>query len=233
MVTRAITLSLVERGSTIAAAAMSPCEHARTGAVLSGASRTTHKGFTKMNRSQQLALTASTSRHLTLVQGPPGTGKTATALQILAYWIRSGVHGSNPPLACSDSNIAVDNMLEGLVKLGINAVRIGRPENTRPELLRYSIDEIIKGYSDPQERHKAKTHLINAAHVVCCTCVGAGAGFLSKKQFAAVLVDEASQATETATIIPLTHGCRQFVCFPFLPFPLTHHMHKFCSCSPY
>ena len=57
------------------------------------------------------------------------------------YWVRSGCHATTVGgahgcvLACSDSNIAVDNILMGLVKCGVRAVRLGRPENTRPELL--------------------------------------------------------------------------------------------------
>ena len=85
-------------------------------------------------------LKALLSRRLGLVQGPPGTGKTATATTIVAQWVRSRAF-NGAVLCCSDSNIAVDNLLEGLVKKGIRAVRLGRPENTRPDLLRHSIDD--------------------------------------------------------------------------------------------
>jgi hypothetical protein len=49
------------------------------------------------------------------------------------------------------------------------------------------------------------------AQVICATCVGAGSGILEKKSFDAVLIDEASQATEIATLVPLIHGCQQLV----------------------
>ncbi|KAJ1482008.1 hypothetical protein T484DRAFT_1624780, partial [Baffinella frigidus] len=73
-----------------------------------------------LNNSQQRAISNATLRRVTLVQGPPGTGKTHTALKILEWW--------GPVLATSDSNIAVDNLLEGLVKMNIRVVRLGRPD---------------------------------------------------------------------------------------------------------
>ena len=178
-----------------------------------------------LNASQRNALAAATSRRVTLVQGPPGTGKTAVAVRILTYWARSGTHSRGAILCASDSNIAVDNMLEGLVKVGVNALRIGRPENTRPELLRYSINSIVDeqlgigpgrtpamgGGQMKQARHDALKRTLNHAQVICATCVGAGSGILEKKMFEAVLIDEASQATEIATIIPIIHGCQTLV----------------------
>jgi len=64
----------------------------------------------------------ATANRLTLVQGPPGTGKTVVAVNILIHWVRTRCFGSAGVLCCSDSNIAVDNLLEGLVKQGIRLV---------------------------------------------------------------------------------------------------------------
>eukprot|EP00750_Incisomonas_marina_P003349 INCI13076.1.p1 GENE.INCI13076.1~~INCI13076.1.p1 ORF type:complete len:1039 (+),score=142.01 INCI13076.1:179-3295(+) len=183
-----------------------------------------------LNPSQAAALAAATSRRLTLVQGPPGTGKTQVSVRILQYWVRSGCHASTTGgargaiLACSDSNIAVDNILMGLVKRGVRAVRLGRPENTRPELLQYSVDEMTGAMLDnnsslggmtqkqsKQEKHLAKMRVLNRAQVICATCIGAGSQVLDKMRFAAVLIDEAGQATELATVVPLTRGCQQLV----------------------
>lgn len=78
-----------------------------------------------LNASQSLAVKGAASNRLTLVQGPPGTGKTAVAIRILKHWARLAMaqtrYGESPKpiLATSDSNIAVDNLVEGLCYLGI------------------------------------------------------------------------------------------------------------------
>ena len=90
---------------------------------------------------------------------------------------------------------AVDNMLEGLVKVGVNALRIGRPESTRPELLRYSLQAIVDqalglggggpgsgprpvmGKEMKQMKHDAMKRALGNAQVICATCVGAGECF--------------------------------------------------------
>lgn len=47
--------------------------------------------------------------------------------------------------------------------------------------------------------------------VVCCTSIGAAAGFLTSFTFPKVLVDEAAQATEPATLVPICRGCEALV----------------------
>ena len=47
-------------------------------------------------------------------------------------------------LACAQSNTAADNLLEGLILLGVNVVRFGRPANVRESLWDYTVDSRLQ-----------------------------------------------------------------------------------------
>jgi len=52
---------------------------------------------------------------------------------------------------------------------------------------------------------------IKSAQVICCTCIGSGSDIIDAMTFDRVLIDEATQATEPAVLVPLNSGCRQLV----------------------
>jgi len=185
---------------------------------------------------------------LSLIQGPPGTGKTHTAVRILAAWARNG---AGPILAVADSNVAVDNLLEGLLDQGVKAIRLGQPVKVRENLrdatmaaqmeehhLREDVDTIIGLNEDALRRlpslkgkekglahrdikngwkevrrveNQMRDDILEHAQVICATCVGAGDRLLDSRRFPLVLLDEATQATEPASLIPLTKGARHVV----------------------
>ena len=139
----------------------------------------------------------------------------------------------------------MDNLLEGLVKAGLNAIRLGRPESTKPELAAHSLEEMVPKEADPPSKAAARARLIAAADVVCCTCIGAGSAVLAERKskkkgkggggaaaassstaFPGVLIDEAAQATELAAIVPLGLGCQQLVLVG------DHHQVMAYSCNP-
>ena len=190
------------------------------------------RSLERLNESQRGAMEHAVTRRLTLVQGPPGTGKTHTAVEILVELVRiyrakgkqDKVEGRRPVqssasskkkgqseapdylplLATSDSNIAVDNLLEGLADRGVRAVRVGRSKAIRDDLLEFSLDKCAGKGRSPQK-------LLAEAEVICATCIGSGSDMLSRFRFHTVLIDEVSQATETACLVPISQGCQQLI----------------------
>src|SRR6185436_18626298 len=75
----------------------------------------------RLNQSQQLAVMAITeNRGMTIVHGPPGTGKTTTLIEAIIQLIKAG----EKVLVSAPSNTAVDNIARGLIKGGVNLLRV-------------------------------------------------------------------------------------------------------------
>jgi hypothetical protein len=170
------------------------------------------QAMSHMNKSQTDALEAALFQRVTLIQGPPGTGKTHTAVALVQMWLRSGI---GPVLCTSDSNIAVDNLVDGLSRAGVRVARIGRPEAVRQDLMQYMVESIAgiePGCTwSKDQQYQAINGVLRRADVICATCAGAGSDILERFSFQACLIDEATQATEPATVVPLTKGCSQVV----------------------
>jgi len=107
-----------------------------------------------LNKSQEEAVVRSlAARDFFLIHGPPGTGKTITCVEIIAQLINRG----NRVLTAADSNVAVDNLVERLDKIGVNVVRIGHPARIIPSLRRRSLDYLVQEepeYQKAQEFRK-------------------------------------------------------------------------------
>jgi len=95
----------------------------------------------ELNESQKEAVKkALESEELHLVHGPPGTGKTVTSVEIIEQAIEKG----EEILACADSNVAVDNLVEHLVTRGRKVVRVGHPARVTPVLREHTLDYILE-----------------------------------------------------------------------------------------
>ena len=55
----------------------------------------------------------------------------AQAVNVVSAWMRRGVVPT-PILVCADSNVAVDNLARGIVKSGLDVVRLGRTDVVLP-----------------------------------------------------------------------------------------------------
>lgn len=57
----------------------------------------------------------------------------------------------------------------------------------------------------------AEKELLDAADVICCTCVGAGDPRLARLKFHSILIDESMQATEPECMVPVILGAKQVI----------------------
>ncbi|CAD7974433.1 unnamed protein product [Amoebophrya sp. A25] len=161
-----------------------------------------------LSDSQREALEAATSRRITLIQGPPGTGKTYCGAAIVGSFISSHPHVR--VLACADSNVAADNLCFKIQQLvpGARVVRVG--DGGCDELRNQVLTKEGKSWEDLNStelrdaRSNAMRRQLPHAQVVVATCVGSGMETLDVGGgYDLVVIDEASQALEPATLVAL------------------------------
>lgn len=96
--------------------------------------------LTPLNPPQQAAVLFSMSaQDVAIIHGPPGTGKTTT----LAEAVYQAVSQGERVLACAPSNAAVDNLMERLVAMLPNVVRVGHPARVFEALRGHTLDELV------------------------------------------------------------------------------------------
>ncbi|NPA14219.1 MAG: IGHMBP2 family helicase [Aquificae bacterium] len=94
------------------------------------------------------------SNPLFLIHGPPGTGKTTTLVEIIEQLVKNE---KKQVLATADSNTAVDNLMERLIKRNLDVVRVGHPARVSKELIEHSLDYKVQHhprYKEIQEIEK-------------------------------------------------------------------------------
>jgi len=170
-----------------------------------------------------------------VVHGPPGTGKTTTVVEI----IRQAVKAGDKVLVCAPSNVAVDNLVERLVKEKVKVVRLGHPARVSSQLQKHSLDALISSSEEgglvrdiyreldqtlarcrkgearqlrgevkelrkelKQREKKALKEILSRAEVVLGTLTSSSPDsplkHLPEKHFQLTVIDECSQALETA-----------------------------------
>jgi senataxin len=131
-------------------------------------------------------------------------------------------------LVCAPSNAAIDEIVSRLLQHSgagmLNArgesfiplvVRVG--PNVKESLLDVALDTIAKKrqaeHGDALTYDAAKMQVLNEASIVCTTLSCAGYSMFSqlKQGFDTVLIDEAAQAVEMSTLIPLKYACRRLI----------------------
>jgi len=187
-----------------------------------------------LNESQVQAVATVLQRPLSLIQGPPGTGKTVTSATLVYHLARQGM---GQVLVTAPSNIAVDQLTAKIAVTGLRVVRLASKtrENTisdvdhlclhvmvplaagdefkKLQMLKDEIGDLSEKDAKKYRSLRSKTEreILQAADVICTTCVGAGDPRLKNFRFRQVLIDEATQAVEAEALIPITLGAKQLI----------------------
>lgn len=196
-------------------------------------------GTWRLNDSQRDTIKRSLHRKLSLIQGPPGTGKTTTVVQLIKLLCHLYKGSGITILACAYTNVATDNLLEGCLDVGLNALRLGRPIKVRPELRQATLESRVESHALKEHlddlrrelqrqtvgshayknlrdeialKERAIVHeVMKSAQVICSTCIYAGDPMLRGTYFPVVIIDECTQATEPAALVPIVAGGAQQV----------------------
>ncbi|MBI3251900.1 MAG: AAA family ATPase [Candidatus Omnitrophica bacterium] len=181
-----------------------------------------------LNASQQKAVSRClAARDVALVHGPPGTGKTTALIEI----IRQSLAERKIIFVTAPSNTACDNLLERLVACGMNALRMGHPARIGEPLREHTLDfklalhptarfivqaerelgrlkirsEInFKKQEIKNLRKEIFDRVMKEAEVIVGTPASLQDRALREKSFDLLVFDEATQATEPISWIPMT-----------------------------
>lgn len=92
-----------------------------------------------LNGSQVRAIALMIGERMSLVQGPPGTGKTRTIIETIRL-LKKHFMVPQPLLVCTFTNVAIDNLVEGLISAGVAALRVGGLSRVGEGLVQYTLD---------------------------------------------------------------------------------------------
>lgn len=152
-----------------------------------------------LNPSQRRAVNrAAGTNRIACIHGPPGTGKTRT----LTALIEAAVAKGDTVLAVAHSNQAVDNLIAGTSTVDdpdIDSLHYAAKEGE------FSIARVGQNSNNTVMQRDHGSVQLRDADVVAGTM--SAAAELSRR-FDLVVVDEASQASQPATLIPMTKGER-------------------------
>jgi len=136
----------------------------------------------------------------------------------------------SPPskiLICAPSNVAIDEIVRKLIKNGLydsngkkispKFIRIG--PNYNQNIKEYSLDYMIKDYINKNNLKSnsdieiIKNQILQNVKIICSTLSMSGSNILTSlnEKFDTIIIDEASQAIEISTLIPLKYKCERLI----------------------
>jgi hypothetical protein len=151
--------------------------------------------FATLNEYQaRAAKRAFAADHIACIHGPPGTGKTRTLVALIKHCVDNGLR----VLACAHSNQATDNLLVGSSTFGSPDPSSLHAAATSGGL---TIARAGSGTTNSVVAREYDTRSFGDADVVGAT-VSAAAAF-DTDTFDIAVIDEASQASIPASLLPL------------------------------
>ena len=158
-----------------------------------------------------------------LLHGPPGTGKTNTLVGVVSALLMC--LPKPRILLCAPSNAAIDELALRVFKgrldatgaaVGMKAgelVRVGPIDQVSHRMQPHALNTLVDAQMDRmmgrrKEEDAVRKMVVNAAQVVAATTSAAGGAYLTQSGvgFDCVIIDEAAQASEAATLVPLAHS---------------------------
>ena len=153
----------------------------------------------ELNQEQELAAScALLADQLFCIHGPPGTGKTRTLVEV----VRRSVQAGDDVLVCADSNQAVDNLVAG------SSTATAVDDRSLHAYAQHGAEEFVlrrvnasRSSNDVVSEYYATCD--GRADVVATTNSSAAT---LEREFDVLVLDEATQATCTASCIPLSRA---------------------------
>lgn len=146
-----------------------------------------------------------------IIHGPPGTGKTMTIVEAILQLYTS--QRKTRILVCASSNSAADHVLQKLFDRKESGVRenelfrlnaMSRPyEDVKPEFIRFCFFDDMVFKCPPVKallRYKIIVSTYMSASLLCAEGIRRG-------HFTHIFLDEAGQASEPETMIPISNLC--------------------------
>ncbi|KAI7802486.1 DNA-binding protein SMUBP-2 [Triplophysa rosa] len=95
---------------------------------------------TGLDHSQKEAVAfAISQKDVAIIHGPPGTGKTTTVVEVILQAVKQ----EQKVLCCAPSNVAVDNLVERLVRSKVKVLRLGHPARLLESIQKHSLDAVL------------------------------------------------------------------------------------------
>jgi len=150
--------------------------------------------------------------------------KNTDCIKILQKPIDDDISPPEKILVCAPSNVAIDEIVRKIMLVGLidaegnkytpKFIRIG--PNYHPSLREFALDYQMTervNSSEVKETDKIKTEILFTVKIVCSTLSMAGSNILTSlnQKFDTVVIDEAAQAVELSTLIPLKFGCERLI----------------------